>query len=737
VTEATAVRSRLQAAAARGLTRFVGREAEMDVLFKALEQARSGHGQVVAVVGEPGVGKSRLVWEFTHSHRTQGCLVLEARSVSFGKASTYLPVIDLLKGYFQIEPRDDARKIREKVTGKLLSLDRALESCLAPICWLLDVPTEEPEWEHLDAAVRRQRLRDGIRRVVFRESQVQPLVILFEDLHWIDGETQAFLDSLVESLPAARGLLLVNYRPEYTHGWGSKTYYSQVRLDALASASAEKLLQALLGTDPSVRPFSPVLITRTEGNPFFLEESVRTLVETGVLIGERGAYQLARPLEAIQVPATVQAVLAARIDRLDPEAKRLLQAAAVVGKDVPWALLEAVAELPEDALRNGLAQLQAAELLYEANLFPDLEYTFKHALTHEVAYGSVLHERRRALHAQLVEVIERVFADRIGEHIELLAHHALRGEAWSGAVVYLRRAAAKAIARGVYREATEYLEQALTALGHQPETSQTREAAIDLRLDLRVALLPLSRLDAVVRYLREAEPLATQLGDPRRLGWIWAYLCTNLWLAGDLPEALGVGERALELAERQNDFPLTIAASYYLGCACVDTGSYRRAATLYENIVRSLGDDLSRDRFGLVGSPVIQSRAFLAWLLAERGLFGEARVQAQEAVRLAEGQNQAWNVIVTHCWGSGRACALQGHLEEAVTHLERAAALADESGIALCAPLCGPHSGSSMRGLVELRRGCRFWRIVGPSTRLPAGGYIPASSRSTSPRAAC
>src|SRR4030095_2241829 len=218
LTGATAVRSRLQAAAARGLTTFVGREAEMDLLLKALEQARSGHGQVVAVVGEPGVGKSRLVWEFTHSRHTQGCLVLEANSVSYGKASTYLPVIDLLKGYFPIEPGDDARKIREKVTGKLLSLDRALESCLTPIYWLFDVPTPEPEWERLHAAVRAQGLRDGIGRVLLHESQVQPLVMIFENLHWIDGETQTLLDSVVEALPTARGLLFVRYRAEYNHG---------------------------------------------------------------------------------------------------------------------------------------------------------------------------------------------------------------------------------------------------------------------------------------------------------------------------------------------------------------------------------------------------------------------------------------------------------------------------------------------------------------------------------------
>ena len=236
--------------------------------------------------------------------------------------------------------------------------------------------------------------------MLLRESQVQPLCLVFEDLHWVDAETQGLLDALVESLPTARILLLVNYRPEYRHGWGSKTYYSQLRLDPLPAESAEELLRALLGDDDGLEPLKRLLVERTEGVPFFLEESVRTLVETGALAGERGGYRLARPLDTIQVPATVQAILAARIDRLPPEDKTLLQTAAVIGKDVPFALLQAIAETPEEALRQGLGRLQAAEFLYETALFPELEYTFKHALTQEVAYGGLLQERRRDLHAR-------------------------------------------------------------------------------------------------------------------------------------------------------------------------------------------------------------------------------------------------------------------------------------------------------------------------------------------------
>ena len=392
---ASPVRRRLQASAARGLTRFVGRQDELESLRQALERAGVGHGQVAALVGEAGVGKSRLVYEFIHSHHTPGWRVLESASVSYGKATPYFPVLDLLRRYGHVDDGDDLRTIRAKVTGQVLTLDETLQEAIPALLALLDALPDDSPFLLLDPPQRRQRTLAALKRVLLRESQVQPLLLVFEDLHWIDAETQALLDSLVESLPTARLLLLVNYRPEYQHGWGSKTYYTQLRLDPLPPASADAFLQALLGDDSSLVPLTQLLIARTEGNPFFLEESVRTLVETGVLVGEPGAYRLAQALPTIQVPATVQAMLAARIDRLPPEEKRLLQTAAVVGTEVPLPLLQAIANMPEDALHRHLAHLQAAEFLYETRLFPEPEYTFKHALTHEVAYNSLLLERRQ------------------------------------------------------------------------------------------------------------------------------------------------------------------------------------------------------------------------------------------------------------------------------------------------------------------------------------------------------
>ena len=335
---ATALRRRIQTAIARGLSPFVGRQPELEALQQALARAGAGQGQVVALLGEPGVGKSRLVYELLQSHHTQGWLRLESSSVSYGKATAYLPVCDLLKAYCRIEDRDDLRTVRAKVTGQLLTLDDALQDTVPAVLALFEALPADHPFLALDPLQRRRRTLEALKRVLLRESQVQPLLLVFEDLHWIDTETQAVLDLLVESLPTARLLLLVNYRPEYQHGWGSKTSYAQLRLDPLPDASADVFLQALLGPAPALTPLTQLLIARTQGNPFFLEESVRTLVETGVLVGERGTYRLTQPLDTLQVPATVQALLAARIDRLLPEEKRLLQTAAVIGTEVPWAV---------------------------------------------------------------------------------------------------------------------------------------------------------------------------------------------------------------------------------------------------------------------------------------------------------------------------------------------------------------------------------------------------------------
>jgi tetratricopeptide (TPR) repeat protein len=666
----TSTRSRLQAFAARGLTRFVGRQAEFEALRQALERAGSSHGQVVAVIGEPGVGKTRLAYEFIRSHHTHDWLVLESSSVSYGKATAYLPVRDLLKAYFQIDDRDDGRKVREKLTGKLLTLDATLGPTLPAFLTLLDVPVEDRQWQALDPTQRRQRTIEAIKGLLLRESQVQPLLLVFENLHLIDTETQAVLDSLIDSLPTTRLFLLVNYRPEYQHGWGNKTSYTQLRLDPLPPASAEELLQALLGDDPSLVPLKRLLIARTEGNPFFLEESVRALVETGGLVGERGAYRPLQPLDSLQVPATVQAVLAARIDRLPPDEKRLLQTAAVIGTEVPFTLLQAMAALSEEELRRGLGGLQAAEFLYETSLFPELEHTFKHALTHEVAYGSLLQERRRALHAGIVAASERLYADRLTEQVERLAQHAFRGEVWDKAVAYGRQAGTKALARSALREGVACVEQALEALTHLPESRAMQEQAIDLRFDLWNALWALGEIRQVLDHLREAATLAEALDDQPRLGRVSAYMCRYCREMGDHDGAVESGEHALAVAETLGDFALQVIAQHYLGVAYHVLGDHRRAMGLLQRNVESLTGDLLRERFGLTALPAVLARAWLAQCLAELGAFPEGMARAEEAVHIAEAGDHPISLVHAYL-GVGFLSLRQRDFSRAIPVLER------------------------------------------------------------------
>jgi tetratricopeptide (TPR) repeat protein len=666
-------RSRLAAAAARGLTRFVGRDGELEQLREALGRAAQGHGQVLALVGEPGVGKSRLVWEVTHSHRTHGWLVLEAASVSYGKATPYLPVVSLLRGYFQIGDRDEPRAIQEKVTGKLLTLDRALEPALPVFRALLDVPVEDRRWEALDPPARRQRTLDAVRRLLLRESQAQPLLVVFEDLHWIDAETQAVLDRLVESLPAARLLLLVNYRPEYRHGWGGKTYYHQLRLDPLAPETATALLETLLGGDPGLEPLKRLLLTRTEGNPFFLEESVRSLVEDGVLAGERGAYRLVKAPGAIHVPATVQAILAARIDRLPVEDKALLQTAAVVGTDVPMAVLAGVAGGPANELAEGLARLQAAEFLYETRLFPDVEYTFKHALTHDVAYGSLLQDRRRALHARAVEAIERGYPERLAEHAERLAHHALRGEAWEQAVAYLRQAGRKAAARSAHREAAACSEQALGALEHLPQETEWREQAIDFHLDASRDLIVLGERARIMEHARRAEALAEALGDDRRLAQALVVVASQLWNWGDSDGGLELARRAQAIATGLGDVSLQASVDSQLGATGQTMGNYRQSAQVFERAVATFRSD----RHAMLHTASLGSvnvRARLAWCLAELGEFAEAMAHAEEAVRIA-GEVDHFISLAFSCRSLGFVFLRRGAIPQAIAPLERAVEL--------------------------------------------------------------
>jgi class 3 adenylate cyclase/tetratricopeptide (TPR) repeat protein len=636
VTGAGEARTRLQVAARRGLTRFVGRDVELEQLRRVQQLAGRGRGHVVAIVGEAGVGKSRLVHEFIHSRRTENWLVLESNSVSYGRATPYLPVIGLLRNHFKINPNDSTGLIREKVTEKILSLDASLQDALAPVLDLLDSLDENDPFRSLDLARHRQYTYRAIVRLLIRESHVQPVVVVFEDLHWNDSLSLGLLSELVVAAQDARLLLVVSYRPEFRDEWRNRPNYRQIRLDPLASESLAEFLHALLGADASLTPLKSFLIERASGNPFFAEEIVRGLVDTDMLEGRRGNYRLARPFSGGTIPPTVQAVLAARIDALPPADKHLLQEAAVIGHDVSFGLLQAISRLGEDQLRTLLDNLQAAEFLYSTRLFPDLQYTFKHSLTHDVAYSGVLHERRRDIHARVVDAIEKLYPDRLGEQAERLAHHAVRGELQEKAAHYLRQAGAKAASRTALSDARVFFEQALRALSTLPESETTLEQAFETRLELRPVLRQLGEGRQMLEHLREAETIAGLLKDDLQRGRVCAFMTTVLSTFDKLDEALATGNRALEIAQRLDDLPLRIVSTTYLEQAHYYRGEYEHVVELANDLLAALPAEWVHEYFGMAVPASIFGRSWLIMSLTELGRFDEAATYESEAIKLAE-----------------------------------------------------------------------------------------------------
>jgi class 3 adenylate cyclase/tetratricopeptide (TPR) repeat protein len=661
--------SRLQALGPQGFTRFVGRETEIAQLRQALDQAYVGHGQVVVLIGEPGVGKSRLIHEFTHSSHANGWRVLEARAVSYGAATSYLPVTEFLKVYFEITTSDDPQAIREKVTSKLLSLDDALLSVLPALLMLLDQSADEVRTSLPDRPQRSQRIVEAVKRLLLRESEVQPLLVVLEDVHSIDLETQVLIDEIVDSLPSARIVLLVSCRPEYRHGWAGKSYYTQLRIDPFGPNMASEMLDALVGSDSGLEPLKHILIEKTGGTPFFLEESVRSLVETGVLSGEPAGYRATTSVVELKLPATIEALLTSRIDRLALSDKRLLQAAAVIGYQVPRNILQAVGKLSSEQLRDALKRLQASEFLHESSLFPDIEYRFKHDLIHDAAYQMLSAERRRTLHNAALLAGEQLYADRLGEKADWLAFHAFRAQVWGSAVTHLKAAAAREIARAANRVAVQHLETALVAIDRFP-VEERAPLAIDVRIALRHALTPLGRVQQTLDCLDAARLLATELGDRIRLGRVFSFTANCLVLQARYMEALTTGEQALDVARELGDFRLELATSMYMARARQARGESWTAIEMFEGILASLEQKSPDDFHGLPVLPAAFARSNLAACLAEVGEFEAASAHASEAARRADASGQPDSIMWAY-WSIGSVALSQGACGDAVRVFDR------------------------------------------------------------------
>jgi class 3 adenylate cyclase/tetratricopeptide (TPR) repeat protein len=714
------LRTRLQRAAGRGLTKFVGREREMEGLRHAAGMARERHGQLVAVMAEPGVGKSRLYYEFK-ARSQSGWMVLEAFSVSHGKASPYLPVIELLHGYFGIDPKDDGRKRREKVNGRIVTLDPALEDTRPYLFALLGLVEGEDPLAQMDADVKKRRTIDVIKRILLRESLNQPLMVIFEDLHWIDEQTQELLNLLAEAIGTTRILLLVNYRPEYHHLWGNKTYYTQLTLEPLGLESAQQMMDALL-TSPApatlraganrerARPeraaseargevegsgsdihvadrvrvqdglaaLKSLIIDRTEGNPFFIEEIVQGLFEQGLLV-RNGNIKLTRPLSSVRIPATVQAMLSARIDRLAPEDKALLQTLAVLGKEFTLSQVRAVLAGSDSELDQRLAALQSAEFLYEQPTAGDIEYTFKHALTQEVAYNSILVERRKQLHERAGQAIESLFAASLSEHYDDLARHYSRSGNGLKAANYLQLAAQLAMDRGAYTEVGEQLKSALDLLGGQPESPERISIEIAVRHTLATSVgASHSAMSQVASLLQPARELCRRIGDDASLFDILWLLSFHHMVRAEHEVARALHSELLELTTRTRDAAMVGSVLTLRGMTLLREGKFMAADEDFKQVWR-LPMDGSANRLGLYDWRV-QSRlekAFLLWISGYPERATPIIEEASAVARRINSPNDLWTVL----WWSALLDLLRGNWQVAYLKSDELISQARQSGI--------------------------------------------------------
>ena len=672
------LRTRLQRAAARGLTKFVGRQSEMDALKRAAEQAQVGRGQIVAVMADPGVGKSRLFYEFKATSQS-GSMVLEAFSVSHGKASAYLPVLDLLAEYFEIDRDDDDRKRRERVLGKVLGLDRTLEDTLPYLNSLLGVADTSDSPAQMDPQIRRRRTLEAIKRILLRESINQPLIVIFEDLHWIDSETQALINVLVDAIANARILLLVNYRPEYRHEWGSRTHYTQLRLDPLGRESAEEMLSALLGDDKELIPLKLVIIERTQGTPFFMEEMVQALFEEGVL-QRNGTIRLAKPMSAIKVPPTVQAVLASRIDRLSAPEKELLQTLAVLGREFSLTLAQRVTTKSSEELEHMLSHLQLREFINEQPAVGDIEYSFKHALTQQVAYNSLLTERRRALHGRAARVLEELYAAQLEDHYGNLAHHYLLSDETSKAITYAQLAAEQAVSRGVYGEATSLIEAAVKLLDKLPGDAECVRAELALRniesLIARVSYgLGSPEFERVVGRTCE---LGEEIGEKKQArGALLAFIS---FARGEPAHGLQLTRQSLELAGVTGDAKQLAVAHLAAGTLGISSGDFGEAVLhLGEALHYARRADLRFTPFGLLYDCVVQNN--LAIGLQLQGHVNQADELFDKALRQSRDSRHLFSLAFVLAAGGSGINHYRRQPGRVRVYLEEAVALSDENGV--------------------------------------------------------
>jgi class 3 adenylate cyclase/tetratricopeptide (TPR) repeat protein/ribosomal protein L40E len=713
------VDTRIAASVARGLTQFVGRENALRALIGAYNKARAGSGQVVGLVGEAGVGKSRLLLEFRNQLPRGEFTYFEGQCLTFGGAMAYLPILQIIRSYFKIKKGDPESLIKRNMEAKILQLDENLNSILPPFYDLLSLDAEDAAYHKLEPRQKKERTFEAIRDLLIYESQKGHLIIVIDDLHWIDRTSEEFLDYLIGWLTGARVLLLLSYRPEYTHTWGSKSSYNKIGLEQLTSQSSTELIRSVLQVGEAVPKLEEFIIERTTGNPLFMEELTHALLDNGYIRCQDGACSLLKNTAEIQVPDTIEGIIAARMDRLEDDIKRTMQVASVIGRDFPYRILETITEMKQE-LKTYLLNLQGLEFIYEKSLFPELEYVFKHALTREVAYNSVLQQRRKEIHNKIGRAIEALYPDRMEEFYEMLAHHYSGSDNFKKAYHYLKLSGDKAMRIHSASEAYFYFKDAMDALKRLPGSEEITQEQLAIIHKILVPMIVLGFPGDSLSILQEGVRIATAIDDKKSRLRFYSNIGRYYSHMGKHSEGRRYSEKAFEDAEKIQDLESMarsapdIAGSYVVG------GEYKKAIDIAARVTNLIEKtQMQGETFGGPANVYSGLMTDCGWSIGMLGDFEEASVLFDRALENAASFGNVSTQGFTECY-SGMVCLNRGDWKDARNHFQTSIKICEKTSFLL--PLAVAWSGLGLAeaelanpegGIKFVERGLKIQRDTG------------------------
>jgi class 3 adenylate cyclase/tetratricopeptide (TPR) repeat protein len=668
--KASKVVTRIGASVAKGLTRFVGRKSSMATLLDVFDKVKSGSGRVVGLLGEAGVGKSRLLLEMRNMLPQGEYHYLEGRCLQYGGSMAYLPVLDILRSYFDIKEGDREFLIKKKMEEKILDLDEKLKGVIPPFQSLLSLKVDDEGFSKLEPKEKREKTFEALRDLMLRVSQEKPLVLTVEDLHWIDKTSEEFLGYLTGWLANTPIMLLLLYRPEYSHPWGSKSYYTKVGLDQLGPDSSSELVKAILEEGEAAPELTQLILNRAAGNPLFMEEFTHTLLENGSIERRDEKYVLSGKASDIQVPDTIQGIIAARLDRLEDNLKRTMQVASVIGRDFAFRILQTITGMREE-LKSYLLNLQGLEFIYEKRLFPELEYIFKHALTQEVAYNSLLLKRRKEIHARIGRAIEELYAERLEEFYEMLAYHYSRSDSLEKACRYSRLSGEKAEANYSHREACDFYKGAIDLLNKLPETAESKKEKMEILYLMGPPLGFLGFPEGALGLLQQGERLSKELGDERRLARFYNFMGMYYSHTGDPQLGMKYSEDAFEKARKSRDIELMAPLAFGLSVSYTQAGKYYKIVDMAPEVIDLIEKaERESDFFSLGGTPYSLLCSHCGFGMGLLGVFDEGKTFLEKGLRNASKINDAFSLGLLEMQ-YGHFYLAKGDWERSKEHFEK------------------------------------------------------------------